>query len=152
MLIAARFVCVVALAVWLGETVFLSFVVAPTLFRQFPVHEAGGIMSALFPAYYTVGGACGVALIASTALLWRAGTAWKVASAISAVMLVAVLYAGLALQPRVRELRLQRQAPTADAQVEAEFDTLHRRSVQLNALVLAGGIALAGVVAARLRA
>lgn len=152
MLSIARFVYVVALAVWLGETVFLSFVVAPTLFRQFPVHTAGGIMSALFPGYYAVGYACGVALLASTAILWRTAAAWKWASALSALMLVAVLYAGLIVQPRVRELRVQRQAATVSAQVEEEFDRLHRLSVQLNGFVLVGGVLLAGVAATRMRA
>ena len=149
MIAVARFGFVLALAVWVGETVFLSFVVAPTLFGHYPVHEAGAIMAALFPGYYGLGYACGIVLIVCTWILSREAGGWKWPTALSAVMLAATLYAGLGLQPRIRELRIQRQAATVAPEVEREFDRLHRRSVQLNAFVLLAGLALVGAAAAR---
>ena len=146
-----RFAFLTALAVWLGETIFLSFVVAPTLFRQFPAAEAGRVMSALFAGYYAVAYVCGIVLVALTALWWRRGAIWKWACALAAIMLIAALYAGLVVRPRVGELRLLRQDPAVAAGAEEEFDRLHRLSVQLNAVVLLGGLAIAGLTAARLR-
>jgi hypothetical protein len=140
-----------ALVVWLGETVFLSFVVAPTLFRGFPVEEAGRVMSAIFPGYYRVGAVCGVVLVGTALFLWRSAAAgagrWGLAASLGVVMLGAVLYAGVAIQPRVRALREQRHRPDAPAAVEGEFQRLHRLSVQLNGAVLAGGVALSVLTA-----
>jgi uncharacterized membrane protein len=153
---AVLWLYLLALIVWLGETVFLSLVVAPSIFASFPVEEAGRVMSALFPAYYRVGAVCGVVLVVAALALWRwtaaGGGRWGLSAALAAIMLAAVLYAGLAIQPRVRELRDQRHRPDAPADVEIEFDRLHRLSVQLNGVVLAGGLVLsllAALVAGR---
>lgn len=143
----------VALIVWLGETVFLSFVVAPSVFRAFPVEQAGSVMSALFPGYYAVGSVCGVILVASAFGLWRTskGGRWAAAGGVAALMLGAVVYAGVVVQPRVHELRAERHRPGAGAAVDAEFDRLHRMSVRLNGLVLVGGLMLSVVFVAGAR-
>jgi cytochrome bd-type quinol oxidase subunit 2 len=144
-----------ALIVWLGETVFLSFVVAPSIFRGFPPEEAGRVMGTIFPAYYAVGIVCGVVLVGAAVFLWRTGSAgaarWGLAAALAVVMLVCILYAGFAVQPRVRELRELRHRPDAPANVEADFQHLHGLSVQLNSVVLAGGIALSVLAAMAVR-
>jgi uncharacterized membrane protein len=142
-----------ALVVWLGETIFLSFVVAPTLFGAFP-QEAGRVMSALFPWYYRVGYACGAILLVSSLALWRSaggGVRGLVTAGIATLMLVAVLYAGGVIQPRVRALRLEVHGPNPSATAKIEFDRLHRRSVQLNSVVLLGGLAITALTAAKLR-
>jgi hypothetical protein len=144
-----------ALVVWLGETVFLSFVVAPSIFRGFPPEEAGRVMGTIFPAYYRVGMVCGAVLVAAAVYLWRTGVAsgarWGLAAALGIVMLVCILYAGVAVQPRVRELREVRHRPDAPANVESEFQRLHGLSVQLNSVVLAGGAALSVLAAMAMR-
>lgn len=142
-----------ALVVWLGETIFLSFVVAPTLFSSFP-QEAGRVMSALFPWYYRIGYACGLILLVSSFTLWRsgAGGAWgAIVVGIATLMLAAVVYAGVIIQPRARELRLEVHGPNPSATAKADFDRLHRRSVQLNSLVLFGGLALTAMTAVKLK-
>jgi hypothetical protein len=123
------------------------------LFGAFPVEEAGRVMSAIFPAYYRLGAACGVALVAAALWLWRSGAGGRhaLAACLAALMLAAVIYAGFVLQPRVGELRTLRHRPDAPAEMESEFQRLHRLSVQLNAVVLAGGLALS-VLAVRSRA
>lgn len=144
-----------ALIVWLGETVFLSFVVAPSIFRGFPPDEAGRVMGTIFPAYYRVGTVCGAVLVAAAVFLWRTGVAgaarWGIATALAFVMLGCILYAGVVVQPRVRELREIRHRPDAPANVESEFQHLHGLSVQLNGVVLAGGMALSVLAAMALR-
>jgi uncharacterized membrane protein len=143
-----------ALAVWLGETIFLSFVVAPTLFRTFP-QEAGGVMSGLFPSYYRIGYACGVILLVSSLALWRSetgGVRGPMTIGVAALMLAAVLYAGIIIQPRARALRLEVHSASPPPAAKVEFDRLHRRSVQLNSVVLLGGLAITAMIAAKLKA
>lgn len=144
---------ILALAVWLGETIFLSFVVAPTVFSSFP-QDAGRIMSALFPWYYRIGYACGALLLVSSFTLWRSGTGGArglFPVSVAALMLAAVLYAGIVIQPRARELRLEIHGANPSASAKMEFDRLHRRSVQLNSVVLVGGLAMAAAIAAKLK-
>lgn len=153
MLYAVQCLHLLALAVWLGETIFLSFVVAPTLFSTFP-QDAGRVMSALFPWYYRIGYACGAALLFSSLTFWRSagGVRGAASVGIAAIMLGAVLYAGVIIQPRARELRLEVHSPNPPAAAKDAFDRLHRRSVQLNSVVLLGGLALAAMTAAKLKA
>jgi uncharacterized membrane protein len=152
MLYLLQYLHLLALVVWLGETIFLSFVVAPTLFGAFP-QEAGRLMSALFPWYYRVGYACGAILLVTSLVLWRSGGSsvrGPLTAGIVMFMLAAVLYAGIVIQPRVRALRLEMHGPNAAAAAKQEFDRLHRRSVQLNAVVLLGGLAITALAAAKL--
>lgn len=154
MLAIAQWLYVVAVAVWLGTTVFVSLFAAPAVFRSFPVEEAGRVMSALFPDYYRVGYGCGLVLLVASAVCWRAGSAgagrWGIATGVAALMLAAVLYAGIVIQPRAHAARSQlHEAPVA-ANIKAEFDRLHRRSVQLNGFVLLGNLVLASIAASRL--
>jgi hypothetical protein len=74
-----------------------------------------------------------------------------VTAGIATLMLVAVLYAGGVIQPRVRALRLEVHGPNPSATAKIEFDRLHRRSVQLNSVVLLGGLAITALTAAKLR-
>lgn len=153
MLYVVQCLHLLALAVWLGETVFLSFVVAPTLFSTFP-QEAGRVMSALFPWYYRIGYACGVVLLVSSLVFWRSGAAGvraAVTVGVAGLMLAAVLYAGIIIQPRARALRLEVHGPNPSAAAKLAFDRLHRRSVQLNSVVLLGGLAIAAMTAAKLK-
>jgi hypothetical protein len=148
------FVHVVALALWLGETIFLGAVVAPTLFGGLTAEQAGNAMALIFPAYYVVGYVCGALLIATaTALRQRSrpgGGVWAAAATIAVISLAACLYAGLVVLPRADALRPRLHDPAAPAAVREEFDAAHRLAVQLNSLVLVGNLAIAGVLAARL--
>jgi len=140
----AKWLYLAALIVWVGEIVFLSFVVAPSIFRTFPTADAGRAVGAIFPTYYRVGYVCGVILVATAVILFaNAGSrrGWAVNGVLAAVMLAATLYAGLIIQPRAAELRPQIHDPNAPPSIKDEFDRLHQRAVQLN-----GGVLLCGVV------
>jgi hypothetical protein len=152
----AKFALVVALAVWLGETVFLSLVAAPTLFRNMPSPaEAGQVMSLLFPAYYGIGAACGLVAVVCSLLVWRRmpppNRAMPIAAVAAALGMVACAYAGAVMLPRTAELRDALRAETVPGAARSEFDRLHRRAVQLNGGVLLLTLAAAGAVAQRLR-
>src|SRR5215813_6939542 len=72
-----RFLYLLALAVWLGEIVFFSFVVAPAIFGVLGAARAGPVLAAIFPRYYAIGAAAAaVALGCATLLGRRSGSGW----------------------------------------------------------------------------
>lgn len=148
MIATARVALWLALAVWVGAVVFLSFVVAPTIFRTLPSATAGQVMGALFPSYYAVGAVAGVVALAATLVLWRSGRAGAPLVVLVALMLGTTAYAGGVVQPRAAVLRPMLHTPDPAEGVREEFDRLHRLAVGLNAGVLLLGLASI-VVAAR---
>lgn len=148
------FVYVLALAVWTGEIVFFSFVVAPSVFGALPVEQAGAVVGLVFPAYYVIGHVCGVALVGAAVLLRRwsrpGGGLWLAAAVVAGVALALSLYAGLVVQPSASDLRLQLHRADAPAAAQEEFDALHRQAVQLNGGALVAVLTLAGLLAAQL--
>jgi uncharacterized membrane protein len=148
------FLHLVALGTWLGETIFFSFVVAPTLFGSLPTEQAGAAVGLIFPGYYLLGYACGVVVVLTAAglrsRLRPAGGRWLGAALVAGGSLLACLYAGLMIQPRASALRPQLHDPQSAPSVREEFDALHRRAVQLNGAVLLGGLVIAGLLAAEL--
>jgi uncharacterized membrane protein len=150
----ARWFYLMALIVWVGEVVFFSFVVAPSLFGVFSKVDAGRAVGAILPTYYRLGYGCGVVLLVMGAILTATATErawWSVSTGLAAVMLAATLYAGVVIQPRAAALRPQIHDPSAPAAVKEEFDRLHRIAVQLNGAVLLAGIAVSIITAAALR-
>jgi len=145
----ARVLFHLALAIWLGETIFLSLVAAPVLFSQMETAAAGQVMSLLFPYYYGLGAVCGGLLVIAAALLWRRlgrqALWWALGGTLAAAMVAVTVYAAVVMQPRLHELRAARDA--GDASAQAEFDHLHRLSVQLNGAVLLGNLLILGLVA-----
>jgi uncharacterized membrane protein len=149
-----KWLYLLALIVWVGEVVFFSFVVAPAMFRTFPTADAGRAVGAVFPIYYQLGYVCGAVVLLTSALLLRGATArawWGVNAGLAALMLAATLYAGVIIQPRASALRPQIHDPTAPPAAKEEFDRLHRLAVQLNGVVLLGGIAISIITAAALQ-
>ena len=148
------FIYILALAVWLGQVVFFSFVVAPQIFGNLPVEQAGTVVGLLFPIYYLISHIC-AATVAGCALVLRgwsrpAGGPWLIAAAIAGLALLASLYAGFAVQPRASELRPQLHRADTPAAVQQEFDDLHALAVELNGGVLLAGLVLTGLLAAQL--
>jgi hypothetical protein len=128
-----------ALGLWAGGVVFVSFVVAPAVFRVVPSETAGVVMGQIFPLYYGFSVALGVVALGSSLWLWRrtGGTgAWTAIVVMLVVMLAATTYAGAVVNPQARALRAALHQAPIDPNIRAEFDTLHQRAVQLNGLVL----------------
>jgi uncharacterized membrane protein len=145
---------VLALATWLGETVFFGAVVAPALFGGLGAEQGGAAVALIFPGYYTAGYVCGAVLVATALALWRrsrpAGGLWLLAALVAGVILAACLFAGLDVLPEADALRLQLHDPVASPAALEQFGALHRLAVRLNAAVLVGNLVLAGLLAARL--
>ncbi|MEJ2514811.1 MAG: DUF4149 domain-containing protein [Gammaproteobacteria bacterium] len=106
-----------------GANAFLSFVLAPMVFRVLEGPAASAFLRALFPRYYAFTAAVGAGLLLATVL---AGTGWSAAAALT--LLAA---ASLALVPRINAAR------DAGEAAAARFRRLHGASVVLNLGMLA---------------
>ncbi len=71
-----RQLTVVATALWLGTMGFFAFVVAPAAFTTLERGAAGKFVGAVFPRYYALGLAFGVAAMAGLGARWIGG-AWR---------------------------------------------------------------------------
>lgn len=139
---------VIALAAWVGSIAFFSFGVAPIVFRVLGSEAGGKFLRVLFPRYYLWGATAGA--IALPAVVCGPMTYPELrgpAVGVQALFVVAgaliMLYCGNALTPAINAAR---DAGPAGA---AKFDRLHKRSVRLNAVVLAIGIGLLIAFASR---
>ncbi len=146
------FVYLLSIVCWLGAIVFFSAFVAPVIFTQLPIAEAGKVVSVIFPRYYVLGYVCGITAVALAVYfaIYRAGRGWWSGTALLlAVALALTLYAGLVVRPAVDAIRQVTEEPNPDPARGAEFDRLHRLSVTLNGSVLILDLlALAGTAGA----
>src|ERR1700688_1643896 len=122
-----------ALGLWLGSDVFLSFVVAPGAFRLLGTRDAAGaIVGFALGRMHFLGVICGIVL-----LLARV--------ALCVVLMIALTVASqVGVSPRMAMLRVQMgsiQATAQDSPLLAEFARLHRISVSLESGVLLAGMA-----------
>jgi hypothetical protein len=149
-----RFLYLVAMAVWLGELVFFSFVGAPAIFRVLGPARAGEVVTAIFPRYYALGaGGAGVALVCALVLAGRAlmPSWWRGAAGALGLGLLAMVWAGMVVHPRAQRLRATLQANGEVPSTSAEFRQLHARAVALNGVALLSGLVGLGLSAAGLR-
>ncbi len=148
----ALFVYLLAIVCWLGAIIFFSAFVAPVIFTQLPVAEAGKVVSVIFPRYYLLGylaGAVSLVLAISFALSREARGWWSAAALLLAAALALTFYAGMVVRPRVDTIRSVAEEQNPDPARKAEFDRLHRLSVTLNgAVLILDLIALASTAAA----
>ena len=149
-----RFIHLLSLGIWVGSVVFFSFVTAPTLFGALPRDLAGRAVSAIFPRYYALGGACGALALLTGLLLGARQAAWGRLLAAELVLLLLmtgiVVYAGRVVLPQAGRARLalpSLEGSPAYDDAKARFDALHRRSVFLNGTVLILGVVSIALVA-----
>jgi hypothetical protein len=134
-----RLLFCLAIAIWLGSVVTVSFVVAPVAHGTFPTAEARRFLRPLFPRYYRLGWICGFVAL-GVVLLGRAGLSQEELARLTipvAVAMVASLIGGEWILPRLRDL---------DGEDE-RFARLHQVSAMLNTTTLAALVlAVAGAV------
>jgi uncharacterized membrane protein len=134
-----------ALSIWLGSDVFLSFVVAPGAFSVLASRDqAGAIVGYSLGRMHWMGIVCGVVILLVRVLRVR-GLAALVAPAALCVVLMILLTAisQLAVSPRMAVLRVQMGSIEATAEgnpLLAEFARLHTISVGLESGVLLAGM------------
>lgn len=135
-----------ALSLWLGSDVFLSFVVAPGAFQVLPSRDSAGAVVGYSLTRMHLGGiVLGIILLLSRQI--RLGISTGVAAvpgAFVAVMIALTALSQYAVSPRMAGLRVQMgsiQATAAGNPLLAQFGKLHLLSVLLESGVLLAGFA-----------
>lgn len=133
---------------------FFAFVVAPAAFTTLEREAAGKFVSAVFPRYYTIGLALGLAALAGLGARWLGG-GWRgldwLPVGLVLLMLALTLYAGAVVLPAAHAARDAMRQAGMDPAAAAAFARLHRLSGILNAIVMVSGALVLVVEMARLR-
>jgi len=134
-----------ALSLWLGSDVFLSFVVAPGAFRTLANRDqAGTIVGHSLWWLHFLGVTCGIVFLVARLLRSRALLSLVAPSALCVMLMILLTVVSQhAVSPKMAALRLQMgsiQATRADSALLAEFSRLHRISVFLESGVLLAGL------------
>ncbi len=142
-----------AVAVLVGKIVFLSFVTAPILARTLDPDAFARVVRMLFPRYYALGmtaATAGWASITSLGLLKGFGLPYLIAATLWLGVLAIENYCRSPLTPRINALSDQlkdaAQRGVNVVSIRKDRDALHRRSVQLNGVVLMLGLCLIGLI------
>ncbi len=135
-----------ALSLWLGSDVFLSFVVAPGAFRTLGSRDQAGAMVGYGLWWmHMIGVVCGIVFLASRLARTRTISGLVAPAAVCVLLMIGLTVVSQhAVSPKMAALRVQMgsiQATAADSPLLAEFSRLHRISVSLESGVLLAGIA-----------
>ena len=149
-----RQLTVVAVALWLGAMGFFAFVVAPAAFTTLEREAAGRFVGAVFPRYYAVGLALGLAALAGLGARWLGG-GWRgwdwLPVGLVLLMLALTLYAGAVVLPAAHAAREAMRQVGMGAAAAAGFARLHRLSAALNTIVMVSGVLLLVIELSRRR-
>lgn len=136
-----------ALSVWLGSDVFLSFVVAPGAFRVLAPNrdQAGAVVGFSLTRMHLGGIALGIVFLLVRLVRTRSFASFVTPAAICVALMIALTaISQFTLSAKMAALRVQMgsiQATSADSPLLAEFSRLHRASVSLESGVLLAAIA-----------
>lgn len=135
-----------ALGLWLGSDVFLSFVVAPGAFGVLASRDQAGAMVGFALTRMHLGGiALGVLLLVVRLVRTQSFTSLAKPAAVSvALMILLTVISQFTVSAKMAALRVQMgsiQATAADSPLLAEFGKLHGISVALESGVLLAGFA-----------
>lgn len=148
MLIAVKYIHLLALVIWIGSIIFFSFIGAPGIFGSLDRKTAGDVVGVIFPKYYLLGHICAVVSLGSLALLGgRFGFIFSVKAGIGilAVMAAISFYSGFVTAPKVKVVKYQMRAETDESKVavlKKQFGKLHGISMMQNMSVLLLGLIL----------
>lgn len=136
MLTAAGIAATGAVGVWLGTIVFFSFFVAPRAFSVLGEDEAGELVNAVFPVYYSFGVALGVVGIAAgvgRGALDEFGLYLGLYVAMVGISVSVAALSRVYLIPRIEDAE---ESEDKDA-----FERYHGLSVKLNSVMLVSVVA-----------
>jgi hypothetical protein len=134
-----------ALSLWLGSDVFLSFVVAPGAFRVLAGRDqAGAMVGYALWWMHMIGVVCGITFLVARLVRTRSASSLVAPPALCVLAMIGLTVVSQhAVSPKMAALRVQMgsiQATMADSPLLAEFGRLHRISVSLESGVLLAGI------------
>jgi uncharacterized membrane protein len=136
-----------ALSVWLGSDVFLSFVVAPGAFRVLAPNrdQAGAVVGFSLTRMHLGGIALGVLFLFVRSVRTRSSASFVSPAALCVVLMITLTaISQYTVSARMAVLRVQIgsiQEAAANSPLLAEFSRLHSISVSLESGVLLAGIA-----------
>jgi uncharacterized membrane protein len=134
-----------ALSIWLGSDVFLSFVVAPGAFSVLASRDqAGAIVGYSLGRMHWMGIVCGVVILLVRVLRIRGLAALLAPAALCVVLMILLTtISQVAVSPRMAVLRVQMGSIEATAEgnpLLSQFARLHTISVGLESGVLLAGM------------
>ena len=134
-----------ALGLWLGADVFLSFVLAPGAFHVLASRDqAGALVGFALTRMHWGGIICGVIFLLARVVRVRWFSALASPAALCVViMMAATLVSQFMVSPRMAELRGRMgsiEGTAADSPLLADFARLHTMSVSLESVVLIAGV------------
>jgi len=136
-----------ALSVWLGSDIFLSFVVAPGAFRVLAPNrdQAGAVVGFSLTRMHLGGIALGVVFLLVRLIRTRSFASLVTPAAICVVLMIALTaISQYTVSAKMAVLRVQMgsiQGTAADSPLLTQFSRLHSISVSLESGVLLAGIA-----------
>ena len=135
-----------ALSLWLGSDVFLSFVVAPGAFRILGSRDQAGAMVGYGLWWmHMIGVVCGFVFLASRLARTRTISGLVAPAAVCVLLMIGLTVVSQhAVSPKMAALRVQMgsiQATAADSPLLTEFGRLHRISASLEGCVILAGLA-----------
>jgi len=136
-----------ALSVWLGSDVFLSFVVAPGAFRVLAPNrdQAGAVVGFSLTRMHLGGIALGIVFLLMRLVRTRSFASFVTPAAICVALMIALTaISQYTVSAKMAALRVQMgsiEATAADNPLLTEFGRLHGISVSLESGVLLAGIA-----------
>ena len=153
-----RFLEILALSLWVGGIVFLSFILAPNAFRILPSHQAGMLVGMTLTRLHLLGYFATLLFLAARvtgALLAPPSDSFSRSALLvrPAVLLVLVMFlitvvAQQGVRPRMDAVRAEMIATSGTVDraplgspLRERFDQLHRDSVHLEGAVLLLGLA-----------
>jgi Domain of unknown function (DUF4149) len=136
----------VAVSLWLGSDVFLSFAVAPGAFHLLSRDQAGALVGYALWRLHFFGVICGIVFLLARLTRTRTFASFLAPVVLCVVLMIALTVASQhVVSPKMATLRAQMgsiQATPSDNPLLAEFNRWHRVSVRLE-----GGVLLAGLAA-----
>jgi Domain of unknown function (DUF4149) len=151
-----RTLLMLSLIVWLGAEIFFPVVAAITFGQLAPnTHEAGQIVGALLRIVHSMGFVCGIVLLALMALApaWGIFRSRNVLAPMVLVLLMVALtaYSQYGIIPAMERDRAAAggviDAVAQDNPARVDFNTLHRRSTNVEGAVVLLGLAVVALVA-----
>lgn len=132
-----------AIVFWVGGATLFTFVLTPTLFKNFDRDLAGSIVGALFPGYFFWGLVCGA--LAFICLLTMQSLYKATKLMIIAAMLAVTSLQAFVIEPKAAALK--KEIPSfvttpEDHPLRQQFKTLHAFSAAGNLGVIGGGVVL----------
>jgi uncharacterized protein DUF4149 len=155
-MLALRYVCLLALTLWVGGLVVLGAIAAPSIFDVIDLRQAadgrslaGAIFGEMLRRFHLLSYGCGGVVLGgliARAVLGPRPRRFAFRLALAAVMLAAAAYSGLIVSPRIRqaqaEIGVAASSLPADDPRRIGFGRMHRASAALQIVPIVGGLLL----------